>query len=74
MAATPVVTHSVMPLNEEITTVAITASATVTSTDRGILITFIIASLLAIILDSIGRWLIVAAPDPLVVLVLVAVV
>ena len=72
--ATPVVAHAIMTLNGSTTMVAVTASATVISSNRDILIAFVSASLLVFILGSIGRRLIVVVPAPLVVLVLVSVV
>ena len=57
MAATPVVTHLVMPLDGATTTIAVTASVIVVSlvSDiRGIFITFFLLGLLAVILGRLG--------------------
>ena len=69
-AAKPVVMHGLMPLNGTTTTVVITASSTSVS-HRGVTIAFVIAGLLVVILDSVGRRMIVVVSALLVALVLV---
>ena len=70
VAATPVVTHLVMPLNRATTTIAVTASTIVVSmvsSNRAIFITFLLLDLFANIRGHLGRLLAVVVPAPLVV-------
>ena len=72
MAATPVVTHLVMPLDGATATIAVTASIIVVSLvsdNRGIFITFVLLGLFAAILGCLGRLLVIGVPSPFVVLV-----
>ena len=70
MAATPVVTHLVMPLNRATTTIAVTTSAidvSMVSSKRAVLIIFVLLGFLTVILVRVGRLLVVVVPAPLVV-------
>ena len=68
MAATPVVTLLVMSLNKATTTIAITASPTIVSmvsSNRAVLITFVLLGFLTVILGSVGQVFVVVVPAPL---------
>ena len=64
MAATPFVTHIVMPLDR-----ASIIVVSLVSDNRGVFITFVLLGLLAIILGRLGQLLAVVVPAPLAVLV-----
>ena len=58
-----------MSLNREATTIAVTAFATIVSSNRAIFIIFVLLDLLTAILGSVGQLLIIVLPAHLVVLV-----
>ena len=73
VAATPVVTHLVMPLDGATTMIAVTASVIVVSLvsdNRDIFVTFVLLSLLTVILGRLRQLLVIVLPAPLVVLFL----